>query len=150
MNVEKYEKALIHLLNLCGWNLEWCGNENTFYDARGYTPKGFRAVVEIKARNKYYETKMLEKSKYDRLMSLEEDIVKLYFVNDPKGNYLYWLNTLEMPAIDDKACPKTTMWDKTKVSKEVYMLKESQASIINRYQEEEPRVWDEYFKSKNK
>ena len=45
MNIEKYEKALINLLNLDGWNLEWCGNENTFYDARGYTPKGFRARV---------------------------------------------------------------------------------------------------------
>jgi hypothetical protein len=148
MNIEKYEKALINLLNLDGWNLEWCGNENTFYDARGYTPKGYRAVVEIKARNKYYETKMLEKAKYDRLMSLDEDVVKLYFVNDPKGNYLYWLNKIEMPNIDDKACPKTTMWDKTKVSKEVYMLKESQASIINRYQEDEDGVWDDYFKDK--
>lgn len=148
MNIEKYEKALINLLNLDGWNLEWCGNENTFYDARGYTPKGFRAVVEIKARNKYYETKMLEKAKYDKLMSLDEDVVKLYFVNDPKGNYLYWLNKIEMPTIDDKACPKTTMWDKTIVSKEVYMLKESQASIINRYQEGEDGVWDDYFKDK--
>lgn len=148
MNIEKYEKALINLLNLDGWNLEWCGNENTFYDARGYTPKGFRAVVEIKARNKYYETKMLEKAKYDRLMTLDEDVVKLYFVNDPKGNYLYWLNKIEMPTIDDKACPKTTMWNKTKVSKQVYMLKESQASIINRYQEGEDGVWDDYFKDK--
>ena len=148
MNIEKYEKALINLLNLDGWNLEWCGNENTFYDARGYTPKGFRAVVEIKARNKYYETKMLEKAKYDKLMTLDEDVVKLYFVNDPKGNYLYWLNKIEMSTIDDKACPKTTMWNKTKVSKQVYMLKESQASIINRYQEGEDGVWDDYFKDK--
>lgn len=148
MNVEKYEKAIIALLNLDGWKLEWCGNENTFYDARGYTPKGFKTVIEIKCRNKYYETKMLEKSKYDRLMSLPEDTVKIYFVNDPKGNYMYWLNSLELPEINDKNCPKTTMWDKSKVSKEVYMLKESDASIINRYEEEEPRVWDEYFKNK--
>ena len=146
--VEKYEKATIGLLNLDGWKLEWCGDENTFYDARGYTPKGFKAVVEMKFRNKYYETKLLEKTKYDNLMSLEEDIVKIYFVNDPKGNYLYWLNTLEMPKVDDKDCPKTTMWDKTKVKKEVYMLTESQATLINRYEENEPRVWDEYFKKK--
>lgn len=146
--VEKYEKATIGLLNLDGWKLEWCGDENTFYDARGYTPKGFKAVVEMKFRNKYYETKLLEKAKYDKLMSLEEDVVKIYFVNDPKGNYLYWLNTLEMPKIDDKDCPKTTMWDKTKVKKEVYMLTESQATLINRYEEDEPRVWDEYFKKK--
>ena len=146
--VEKYEKATIGLLNLDGWNLEWCGDENTFYDARGYTPKGFKVVVEMKFRNKYYDTKLLEKAKYDNLMSLEEDIVKIYFVNDPKGNYLYWLNTLEMPKVDDKDCPKTTMWDKTKVKKEVYMLTESQATLINRYEEDKPRVWDEYFKKK--
>ncbi len=146
--VEKYEKATIGLLNLDGWQLEWCGNENTFYDARGYTPKGLKTVVEMKFRNKYYQTKLLEKAKYDKLMSLEEDVVKIYFVNDPKGNYLYWLNTLEMPKIDDKDCPKTTMWDRSKVKKEVYMLTESQATLINRYEEDEPRVWDEYFKKK--
>jgi hypothetical protein len=148
MNIEKYERSLISLLNLDGWNLEWCGNENTFYDARGYTPKGFKAVVEIKCRNKYYDTKLIEKAKYDRLMGLEEDVVKIYFVNDPKGNYLYWLNKIEMPSIEESNCPKTTMWDKSKVKKEVYMLKESQASVINRYEEDEPRVWDEYFKKK--
>ncbi len=146
--VEKYEKATIGLLNLDGWQLEWCGNENTFYDARGYTPKGLKTVVEMKFRNKYYQTKLLEKAKYDKLMSLEEDVVKIYFVNDPKGNYLYWLNTLEMPKIDDKDCPKTTMWDRSKVKKEVYMLTESQATLINRYEEDQPRVWDEYFKKK--
>jgi hypothetical protein len=81
-------------------------------------------------------------------MSLEEDVVKIYFVNDPKGNYLYWLNTLEMPNIDDKDCPKTTMWDRSKVKKEVYMLTESQATLINRYEEDKSRVWDEYFKKK--
>lgn len=148
--VEKYEKATVKLLNLDGWDLEWCGDENTFYDAKGYTPKGFKCIIEMKFRNKYYESKLLEKAKYDNLMSLGEDTVKIYFVNDPKGNYMYWLNTLEMPKIDDKDCPKTTMWDNTKVSKEVYLLKESDASIINRYEEEEPRVWDEYFRNKKK
>lgn len=148
MNIEKYEKSLITLLNLDGWNLEWCGNENTFYDARGYTPKGFKTVVEIKCRKKYYETKLLEKTKYDKLMSLPKDVIKIYFVNDEKGNYLYWLNTLKMPNIDDKDCPKTTMWDKTKVKKEVYMLTESQAAVINRYENDDPKLWDEYFKKK--
>jgi hypothetical protein len=56
-------------------------------------------------------------------MGLEEDVVKIYFVNDPKGNYLYWLNKIEMPTMEESNCPKTTMWDKSKVKKEVYMLK---------------------------
>jgi hypothetical protein len=50
--------------------------------------------------------------------------------------------------MEESNCPKTTMWDKSKVKKEVYMLKESQASVINRYEEDKPRVWDEYFKKK--
>ena len=108
--VEKYEKATIGLMNLDGWKLEWCGSENTFYDARGLTPKGHKCVVEMKFRNKYYETKMLEKAKYDKLMSLPEDVVKIYFVNDTKGNYTYWLNTLELPDSESSNCPKTTMW----------------------------------------
>jgi hypothetical protein len=53
-----------------------------------------------------------------------------------------------MPNIDDKDCPKTTMWDRSKVKKEVYMLTESQATLINRYEEDKSRVWDEYFKKK--
>jgi hypothetical protein len=146
MNVEQLEKATVHLLNLDGWDLEWCGDRNTYYDAYGYTPKGFKCVLEMKFRNKYYETKMLEKAKYDKLKSFEG--VSIYFVNDTKGNYLYWLNSLEMPTIKTMDCPKTTMWDKSKIKKEVYMLKESDASIINRYEEDKPRVWDEYFKKK--
>jgi len=147
--VEKYEKATIGLMNLDGWKLEWCGNENTFYDARGLTPKGHKCVVEMKFRNKYYETKMLEKAKYDKLMSLPEDVVKIYFVNDTKGNYTYWLNTLELPDSENSNCPKTTMWDKTKIKKEVYMLSEKQASLINRYEENNHvNVWEEHFNKK--
>ena len=46
---------------------------------------------------KYYEDKMIEKYKYDKL--LEEDAIALYFVADPKGNYLYWLNDLPKPKL---------------------------------------------------
>ena len=146
--VHQLEQAVVTLLNLDGWNLEHCGNGFEHFDCIGTTPKGVQCIIEMKFRKKYYEEKMIEKYKYDKL--LEEDALALYFVNDPKGNYMYWLNNLEMPKIDDKDCPKTTMWDNTKVSKEVYLLKESDASIINRYEEEEPRVWDEYFRNKKK
>ena len=147
--IEKYEKATVGLMNLDGWSLKWCGDENTFYDAKGFTPKGHKCVVEMKFRKKYYETKMLEKVKYDKLMSLPEDVVKIYFVNDAKGNYTYWLNTLELPDLENSNCPKTTMWDTTKIQKEVYMLTEKQASLINRYEEDTRiNVWEEYFNKK--
>jgi hypothetical protein len=147
--VDKYEKATIGLLNIDGWKLEWCGDENTFYDARGTTPKGLNCVIEMKFRNKYYETKMLEKAKYDKLMSLPDDTVKIYFVNDAKGNYMYWLNKLELPTLENSNCPKTTMWDRSKIKKEVYMLTEKQASIVNWYEETtHVNVWEEHFKKK--
>lgn len=150
--IDKYEKATVDLLNLDGWALEWCGKDNTFYDAKGLTPKGNPCVIEMKFRNKYYKTKLLEKKKYENLMSMPDNVVKIYFVNDVKGNYMYWLNNLVMPEGEDLLCPKTTMWDNTKVNKETYMLTEKQASVINWYEVEPVKfgVWDNYFKGKEK
>lgn len=129
--VHKLEQAVVLLLNFDGWELEWCGGEYEYYDAKGKTPKGKDCVIEMKFRKKYYETKMLEKSKYDNLMAMDEDIVKIYFVNDPKANYLFWLNTITMPDQEVKYCPTTTLWNNKKSNKEVYLLEESQATIIN-------------------
>jgi hypothetical protein len=129
--VHKWEKATIMLLNMDGWKLEWCGGGFDHYDAIGETPKGIKCVVEMKFRQKYYESKMLERFKYDKLMAMDEEYVKLYFVNDPKGNYMFWLNQITMPVSEDKWCPTTTLWDGKKKTKEVYLLEESQATIIN-------------------
>jgi hypothetical protein len=84
----------------------------------------------MKFRNKHYKDKMLEKDKYDALMSLDDDIVKIYFVADTKGNFMYWLNTLKMPKMVKKYCPDTTMWTKKRLLKDVYLLQEKDASII--------------------
>jgi len=129
--INKWEQAVVLLLNNDGWDLKWTGEGFAHYDAAGKTPKGYNCVIEMKFRNKYYEEKMLEKYKYDALMSLDEKIIKLYFVNDPKGNFMYWLNTLKMPAPIKKYCPDTTMWTKKRLLKDVYLLKENQASRIN-------------------
>ena len=127
----KLEQAIINVLNLDGWDLEWCGGGYDHYDAKGKTPKGKDCVMEIKFRNKYYETKMLEVFKYDKLMEMPDDVVKLYFVNDPKANYLFWLNDVDLGEAKDMYCPSTTLWNNTKRNKSVYLLQENQASIIN-------------------
>jgi len=88
MNLEqthKWEQGIIHLLNLDGWQLEWTGGDFEHFDAKGKTPKGFNCILEIKIRNEYYPTKILEKYKYDALMSYE-DFLKFYYVFDIKGN----------------------------------------------------------------
>jgi hypothetical protein len=79
----KFEKALIWFLNsFDGWELKWVGDQNLCYDAIGKTPKGNKCVVEMKFRKKYYDTKLIEKKKYDKLMELDQDVVKIYFVSD--------------------------------------------------------------------
>ena len=85
----------------------------------------------MKFRTKYYPDKMLEKDKYDALMALDKSIIKIYFVNDPKGNFMFWLNTLDMPETIKKYCPDTTMWTKKRLLKDVYLLNENLAVRIN-------------------
>ncbi len=113
-----------------GWQLDWSGGGYDHYDAKGKTPKGHECVMEMKFRNKYYPDKLLEKFKYDTLMSMDSEIVKLYLVSDPKGTYLFWLNYLEMPEVKELYCPDTTFWTKKKVLKKVYLLTENMASIV--------------------
>ena len=121
-----------------GWELTWSGEGYNSYDAYGYTPKGFPCVIEMKFRKKYYENKMLEKKKYDTLMALADDVVKLYFVADPKGNYIFWLNKLDMSDLTDAIpCPKNTLWGGKTIKKDVYLLPEKRASQITRYFEEQ-------------
>ena len=88
-NVHKWEQAVITLLNLDGWNLKHTGDGFEHYDAIGTSPKGTEVVIEMKFRKKYYKEKMLEVYKYDKL--IETGKIALYFVNDPKGNYMYWI-----------------------------------------------------------
>ena len=129
----KWEQGIIHLLNLDGWQLEWTGGDYEHYDAKGKTPKGYNCILEIKIRNEYYPTKLLERFKYKHLMS-HKDCLKFYYVFDSKGNYLYFLDQLKLPEENNVQAGATTysQGNKSKVNKSVYMLTESQAVIINK------------------
>ena len=126
----KLEQAIVKILNLDGWKLKWTGEGSESWDAEGLTPKGKECVIEMKFRNKYYPTKMLEKFKYDKLMNTGK--VAFYFVNDPKANYMFWLNDIQMPDPVDKYCPETTMWQNNKIVKPCFLLEESQAAMISK------------------
>ncbi len=130
-SVNLWEKGVVGILNLEGWDLEWAGAGYSHYDAIGKTRDGLDCVIEMKFRTKYYKTKMLEKYKYDALMALDEDICKLFLVNDPKGNYLYWLESMEMPAPVERYCPDTTIWTRKKLHKKVYLLEEDWGKKLN-------------------
>ena len=128
----KWEKGIIEILNLDGWNLTWTGGEFEHYDAKGKSPRGFDCVIEFKLRHAYYPTKILEKYKYDKLM--ENDCLKFYYVFDDGGNYLYFLDSLKLPAETKVKCKTTEKFERTElIYKPVYMLSESQASVINKY-----------------
>ena len=147
----KFEKAFVMLLNTFdNWKLEWVGDKNLCYDIKGYTPKGNKCVIEMKLRKKHYETKMLEKKKYDALMALPDDVVKIYFVADPKGNYWFWLDKLEELNLMTKNCPTTSYWSGTKKEKEVYLLHENQASVYDPIDKDRKGVWDDYFENNKK
>ena len=126
------EQAVVLTLNSIGWNMTWSGGGFDHYDAEGFTQTGNPCIIEMKFRNKYYETKMLEVYKYNKLMEMNEDIIKIYLVSDPKGIFLFHLDFIEIPEIEEKYCPSTTLWAGGSKNKEVYLLDENQAILINK------------------
>ena len=127
-----WEQGIIHLMNLDGWELEWTGGAMEHYDAKGKTPKGFDCVIEFKLRHAYYPTKILEKFKFDKLMQMP--CLKFYYVFDAGGNYLYYLDTLQIPAVTMVKCKTTDKFSNSELmDKECFMLSESQASIVTKY-----------------
>lgn len=127
-SVEDWERAVIMLLNADGWELTHRG-DGYDYDAEGKSPKGVEVVMSMNFRKAYYLQKMLEKDRYDKLLATGK--VALYFVNDPKGNYLFWLNELKELQQKDFYCPDSSLWTKKKVLKPCYLIDEKDASIIN-------------------
>ena len=130
----KWEQGIINMLNLDGWDLTWTGENFEHFDAMGKTPKGMDCIIEFKLRHKYYNTKILEKYKYEKLMAYP-DCLKFYFVADQNGWYMYWLDKLEIPEQPTYInCKSTEKYDNRElVNKDVYFLSESQAIIINKY-----------------
>ena len=139
--IHKFEKAVVTLLNFDGWNLEHTGENYEYYDAKGTTPKGIQCVMEMKFRKTYYDTKIIEKAKFDKLIKHD---AAFYLVSDPKGTYIFWLNDLKDLKETQMYCPDTTLWTKKKVLKPCYLLKENQAVLID-YLNEKKGVWDDYF-----
>ena len=148
-STNKFEKAFIWFYNAFDdWQLKWVGDQNLPYDAIGKTPKGDEVVIEMKFRKTYYETKLLEKKRFDNLMKLPKDVIKIYFVSDPKGSYWFWLNKLQELNIFNKRFPETTHWSGSKIKKDVYLLEESQASLVNRSDERKNK--NPFSKKRNK
>ena len=132
-NTHKLERAIILFLNgIDNWELTWVGDKNLAWDAEGYTPKKKKCIISMKFRKHYYESKMIEVKHYNDLMAQADDIVKIYFVFDPRGNYFFWLAGIKKFNKMEKYCPQTTLWSAKKAKKEVYLLPENLASYIHK------------------
>jgi len=130
--IHTLEKIIVHKLNQQGWDLKWTGGKYEHYDAKGFTKKKKKCVIEIKFRKDYYIEKLLEKYKYEKLIELNDDIIKIYLVCDPKATYYFWLDKINVSEVKNINCPQTTLWNTKTISKEVYLLDEKLATYINK------------------
>ena len=130
--IHTLEKIIVHKLNQQGWDLKWTGGKYEHYDAKGFTKKKKKCVIEIKFRKDYYIEKLLEKYKYEKLIELNDDIIKIYLVCDPKATYYFWLDNINVSEVKNINCPQTTLWNTKTISKEVYLLDEKLATYINK------------------
>lgn len=125
-----WEENVINAMYNVGWDLNLSENEYEHYDAYGKTPKGFDCVIELKRRHKYYPDKVMEVYKYERLMEMK--CLKFYYVFDPRGNYLFLLDKLELPCSLLIKTSETIIFNKKNiVDKRVYFLSESKAILKN-------------------
>lgn len=126
---EILERTLVEMLNNRGWEIWWIGDSFEHWDAYGRTPKGTEAIIEIKIRQQYYQTKMIERYKYEKLTEASDHA--LYLVSDPKGIFIFWLNRLFNLKEEQIECPDKTLWQTKKIKKSVYLLPEKHAYYLS-------------------
>jgi hypothetical protein len=129
---KQWERGIILLMNIDGWELEWIDDDSLHYNAKGKTPKGFDCIIAFKLLHTYYNNKSIQKWKYDALM--QEKCMKFYYVFDCKGNYLYHIDNLLM---NEQFTFLDCQSNEVKLINEfIYLFSESQASIVNLYSEQ--------------
>jgi hypothetical protein len=96
---------------------------NSFYDAISFQ---VNAIVELKCRRSHYDNLMLEKIRYERLLTIatREDMGCLYIVSSPKGVWSFDLIGIPEPTWKTKSLPSKTAWTKNRkmIDKEVGYL----------------------------
>jgi hypothetical protein len=84
-----------------------------------YSPK-FNLTIELKCRHKHYNTLLIEKIKWDKLIKCN----KVYYINStPLGIFLFDLHKVKEPEFYLREMPHTTEFEDTqKIPKLVGML----------------------------
>lgn len=79
------------------------------YDAWDCISEEHKLFIELKSRNTHYNTLLLEKKKYDKLITLAEEkkLTPLYINSTPNGVYSFPLSSMDIQW-EDKLLPVTT------------------------------------------
>lgn len=120
----KERTLMTELMLLSNTDIYEARDEYSSYDC--YSSK---AIIELKIRDKYYPTKMIELDKMVRCTEIAKDMNKdfVYVVKDPQGihylNITENLSTILRKPATKIACPKTTEFaNNSKVDKLVYNI----------------------------
>ena len=83
--------------------------DNSHYDAISFA---HNAIVELKCRRRHYQRFMIEKVRYDRLMTiaLSEQMGCLYIVSSPSGVWSFDLMAMAEPEWGKRSLPKKSTW----------------------------------------
>jgi len=95
------------------------------FDGFDCVTEKFSMFIELKSRNTHYDTLLLEKKKYDFLISTAEEhkLIPYYINYTPSGVWSFRLDVIPTPVWEEKWLPVTTEFqNKSKVMKPVTFL----------------------------
>jgi hypothetical protein len=109
-------------------DLELAKDKFCFYDCFS---KESRLIIELKCRREHYDTLMLEKYKYNKLIQYSSQAEIRYISSTPKGIYSFNINELKHIKWTSGAMPMTTDLNRSqKIKKEFTMLNVDIAKVL--------------------
>jgi hypothetical protein len=109
-------------------DLELVKDKFSFYDCFS---KESRLIIELKCRREHYDTLMLEKYKYNKLIQYSSQAEIRYISSTPKGIYSFNINELKDIKWTSGAMPMTTDFNRSqKIKKEFTMLNVDIANVL--------------------
>ena len=108
-------------------------NSNDKFSKYDCYSEEFKLDIELKCRQTHYDDLLIEKAKYDYLVSRGKKFnTKAFYINStPKGVYIFNLTTLSEPVWEDRMMPKTSHFsNRNKIIKKVGYINVSNARKI--------------------
>jgi len=109
-------------------DLELAKDKFCFYDCYS---KENKLIIELKCRREHYDTLMLEKYKYNKLIQYSSQAEIRYITYTPKGIYSFNINELKDINWTSGTMPMTTDFNRSqKIKKEFTMLSLDIAKVL--------------------